>query len=489
MRVNRSLVGEFEKLRWHRCLVVEAMREIAFRNRDHFYVASVRLGLSDRADSEAVTLIFDKMLEDQEVKPTEANRWVLGWANRGSWEVYMCLLHSLVEDYERMRRTHPSAAFAPLDDFLQLNEELVEELKAVRDKLLHPQSRTDYNSKLGSLGNAARQVAPDLYFALEELQSHLDDFLEQLQGVLQQALGEEVAELPPGEMAVYFQRFMQEVRSLAESTGNTDLLADMDRKSGEMEAHRQVILSHMDKDSSLDDVPLGRIERLEATRSAINLPLPKRPYAKSADSVQTPVVLDLVIWVMAASRGGQVATLEQRLTPSLMEHRGGILELLVRSITIFNETHVAIAARYKLAFPDLSFEQVIADEELFEEAMRQSIPTDAGAEWERAMLETAPFSIALALLAEPLRIYRDVIRNTPELSRNEIDSDTLDQAEEALRKLRNTIFHVPRGQTDTFDADTELAHAPISHGDFLNLVAAMTYFWQGTDPDTLFKIE
>ena len=82
----------------------------------------MRLGLSDRADSEAVALTFDKMLEDQGVEPTEANRWVLGWANRASWEVYMCLLHSLVEDYERMRRTHPSAAFAPLDDFLQSNE-------------------------------------------------------------------------------------------------------------------------------------------------------------------------------------------------------------------------------------------------------------------------------------------------------------------------------------------------------------------------------
>ena len=57
-----------------------------------------------------------------------------------------------------------------------------------------------------------------------------------------------------------------------------------------------------------------------------------------------------------------------------MEHRSGILELLVRSITIFNETHVAIAARYKLVFPDLSFEQIMADEQLFEEAMRQKHP-------------------------------------------------------------------------------------------------------------------
>ena len=116
-------------------------------------------------------------------------------------------------------------------------------------------------------------MAPDLYFALEQLQGHLDEFLMQLRDVLQRALGEEVAELPPGEMAVYFQRFMEEVRSLAESTGDADVLAEMDRKSGEMEALQRTILSHMDEDSSLEDVPLGRIEWLEATRKAIRLPL------------------------------------------------------------------------------------------------------------------------------------------------------------------------------------------------------------------------
>ena len=200
-------------------------------------------------------------------------------------------------------------------------------------------------------------------------------------------------ELPPGEMAVYLQRQTEEIRSLAERAENTDVLADMDRKSGEMEAHQQTILSHLDEDFSLDDVPLGRIERLEATRNAISLPLPKRPYPKSADSVQTPVVLNLAIWVMAASRGGQVATLEQRLTPSLMEHRNGILELLVRSVTIFNETQAALIARCRLVFPDLPIEQVIADEGLFLGSQcARALPADAGAELEQAMLEVAPYT-------------------------------------------------------------------------------------------------
>ena len=52
---------------------------------------------------------------------------------------------------------------------------------------------------------------------------------------------------------------------------------------------------------------------------------------------------------------------------------------------------------------------------------------------------------------------------------------------------RSSTF--PEAKSDMFDANTELAHAPISHGDFLKLVAGLTYFWQGTDPATLFGIE
>ena len=105
----------------------------------------------------------------------------------------------------------------------------------------------------------------------------------------------------------------------------------------------------------------------------------------------------------------------------------------------------SVPNRYNAAHPNQPIETVLAEEDSFMDALRQSTPTDTGAR--------------------------------------------LDQAEEALRGLRNTIFHVPHGQADMFDADTRLAHAPISHGHYLDLVAGLTYFYQGIDPATLSEFE
>ena len=97
------------------------------------------------------------------------------------------------------------------------------------------------------------------------------------------------------------------------------------------------------------------------------------------------------------------------------------------------------------------------------------------------MLESAPYRVALALLAEPLRVYRQLTRQQPELMRPEIDNDNLDETLKVFGGLRNTIFHVSHGQADFFEADRVMAHASTSHGDYLNIVAGLMQFFQGFD--------
>ena len=177
----------------------------------------------------------------------------------------------------------------------------------------------------------------------------------------------------------------------------------------------------------LSDRQLRRVNRLEKTEDDLGLPLPKRPYRKSKDSIQTRAVPQLSTWVMLASFGGQIAQLEERFPNWVMQNRSGLLELLIRSLTIYNETHVALVSRFSAIFPSLSIEELVRDNALWEEASRRSIPNGAGVELEQAMLETAPFRVALTLLAEPLRAYGQLTRQQPEHARLEIDSDNLDE--------------------------------------------------------------
>lgn len=59
---DRRLLQRYTKLRWHRRLLVEAMRVVAFRNMDHLYVTRVALGVSDWTDPDSSKRVFDKML-------------------------------------------------------------------------------------------------------------------------------------------------------------------------------------------------------------------------------------------------------------------------------------------------------------------------------------------------------------------------------------------------------------------------------------------
>ena len=58
--------------------------------------------------------VQNKMLEDQGLDQTEANRSALVWASRAAWEIYMCLLYAEIEHYRAVSQKHPHITYAPL---------------------------------------------------------------------------------------------------------------------------------------------------------------------------------------------------------------------------------------------------------------------------------------------------------------------------------------------------------------------------------------
>ena len=99
--------------------------------------------------------VLDKMLLDHGMDPSKENRWVLGWASRASWEIYMCLLFAGIEQYRTVSCKHPEIRFGPIEEFLNRNGTLVEHVGAVRDKLLHP-LRKDYQNGVVARNRLAR---------------------------------------------------------------------------------------------------------------------------------------------------------------------------------------------------------------------------------------------------------------------------------------------------------------------------------------------
>ena len=65
MSIDNNLIQNYTKLRVHRCVIVEGVRVIAFRNMDHLYTTRVRSKAMDWAASEAMARVYNRMLEDQ----------------------------------------------------------------------------------------------------------------------------------------------------------------------------------------------------------------------------------------------------------------------------------------------------------------------------------------------------------------------------------------------------------------------------------------
>ena len=353
--MDRSLLRRYTQLRWHRCLLVESMRAVAFRNMDHLYVTRVALAVSDWTDPDGSDRVSDKMLLDQEMDQTKENRWVLGWASRASWEVYMCLLYAGIEQYRKALRDYPAISFGPLEEWLQCHEELVEHLRAVRHKLLHPLNDSDYFNSLGGIGIAARHAAPDLFLALELLQNQLDNFLEHFRTFLQQSLKEEIAELSGEEMVVFFRGRAEKLDSFTDASMSAEVQTNRRSFLDQVEAMERLLAVSAGSELTLTSAQSRRVNRLEEAEDDLRLRLPKRPYHKSKDSVQTPVVPQLSVWVLLASFGGQVTQFEERFPSWVLRHRSGFLELLVRSLTISNETLVAIVSRFRAVFPKYDY--------------------------------------------------------------------------------------------------------------------------------------
>ena len=282
-------------------------------------------------------------------------------------------------------------------------------------------------------------------------------------------------------MVAHFRGRAEKLASVTDASMSARVQTAMRRSLEQLEAMERSLGMEPGSGLALTEAQMQRVRRLNTAVNELELPLPERPNRKSRESVQTPVAPQLSGWVLAASFGGQVARLESRFPSRVLRNQGGLLELLIRSVAVFNETLVALESRFRAVFPELAIEQIAQDEELWQEASRRSMPRKSGAELDEGMVEAAPFRVALGLLAEPLRVYRQLTRQQPELVRQEIDGDKLDETLRVFGGLRNTVFHVPDGQAEFFEADRAMAHAPISHGDYLNMVAGLVQFFQGTE--------
>ena len=151
MELSKRTLRHFLDLRHHRSTLLEGVSSIAFRHINHLMSAMSRLGLNVLTDDQSVERVFDLIYEEQGLSPDRNSRPMTEFINVAPWEMYLCLLYVELEGYRSASSRDPSLAFGPLEELLGRKAAMVEDLKTLRDKMLHPAKRIDLGGRTGQL--------------------------------------------------------------------------------------------------------------------------------------------------------------------------------------------------------------------------------------------------------------------------------------------------------------------------------------------------
>ena len=91
--------------------------------------------------------------------------------------------------------------------------------------------------------------------------------------------------------------------------------------------------------------------------------------------------------------------------------------------------------------------------------------------------------MAIALLAEPLRIHNGTGPRGHNSGCDAIDTPSSEASLRVLSRLRNTVFHVPHEGADLFRASEDLWHSSLSHVEYLKIVDGLLGYFIGYRPD------
>ena len=396
MELSKATLCHFLDLRQHRSTLLEGVSSIAFRHINHLMSAMSRLGLNVLTDDQSAERVLDLIYEEQGLSTDRNSRPMVEFINMIPWEMYLCLLYVELEGYRSASSRDPTLAFGPLEELLGQKAAMVEDLKTLRDKVLHPAKSIDLRDALDRFMDSGALVDGHYYKAVFDLQRRLDMYV--------LWLGSSLAQLGIGELT---------------------------------EASR-----------SGRRIKPGRLDLLRRARVAAAAP-PVFNGTFDLSARQTP--FDMWKWmVLGLYREIRLEKTSGTHPDFLRRAKTDGMRMLMRSLVFANE------CVHLLDFEKLRSIKTRAelDAQPPPQLLLQGVP--AGTEQEIQNL-AAPWRVSCALLVEPLRLYYQTVEVMPNLRREAIDeaAGTAGVPTE-LARFRNLVFHLGGNGDDPNDTEDQL---------------------------------
>ena len=394
MELSKATLRHYLDLRQHRSTLLSGVSTIAIRHLNHMMGAMSRLGLEVLNDDPSVERTLDLIYEEQGMSTDRNSRPMVEFINVIPWEMYLCLLYVELEGYRSASRREPGLAFGLLEELLGQKAAIVEDLKTLRDKMLHPAKPIDLGDALDRFMDTGALIDGHYYQTVFDLHRRLDMYV--------LWLGSSLIQLGIGE--------------LTEA-----------RMSG-----RQI--------------EPGRLDLLRRARVVLSAPPPVFNGTLDLSARQTPFDM-WKWWILGLHRAIRLEKASSAYPEFLRRAKTDGMRMLMRSLVFANEwIHL-------LDFEKLRSIKTRAELEAHRPHELLLDGTSAATEQELQDL-TAPLRVSCALLAEPLRLYYQTVEVMPSLRREAIDEVVGEAAVPTeFTRFRNLVFHLGGNGGDPEDTE------------------------------------
>ena len=397
-----------------------------------------REGVNRFTTPTSVIAVQDGMIRDQGLEPTPTRRWLLAGGTFNVWEIYLCLLFAELESYRSTRAPFPSPL---LDKLIDQNRPVLNALKTLRDKLLHPTKDVSYEETITRyMREVTGRYSAHFHFAAG-LQVLLDRYLHDLQDFLVEAYASETAHLPDNQLHAYLaheESHLKQALAQADNSGDKSALARLLSEHHEFARNLQIDPERRDQPINTRQEKQIR-DLFEFKKLLAVTPLPTPNY-RPGTAVQAPMhdIISSFIPVPSASQAGNFyrGTL---LPPHLRRTQVDHVALVFRSALLLSDSLHHADALLEKTFPGKSRSEIRQLGDWTAHAPVPVTPEEIAA----SAKASSPGMVGLALLADPFRVYRSIVSRQPELSVSELHPLATDEWVQKFSAWRNIVFHVP----------------------------------------------
>ena len=466
----------FGNLFYHRTVILERIRKIAFRNMIHISKA-----IEDCNDIENSVQNYipplehtqAKMLSDQGLENNRVNRTIIGWSTYYSLHVYLALLYAEIEFYENAKKEYNIFTDADLDSYLGTNREVIDSLGKFRDGLLHP-SDTSTSAELNFLNTGnSYNIAPIL-------QGKFDACLGRLRQKLCNSMFNVINHLPEIQKNYCFARFLeinvermknhQDLEGIQQCTDNMKDL--IERQRNVLGRTQGWVPDHLQQEKIACRIAQC-LNILNPSRFEIRFTQLTPP-----GTVQTPMQLPIANMLASGKQdlnllgSGNYATY-------IRDHVGFHMRLIITGIVLFNEMlydkENAISLSILQQYP-------VPTEAALDEFSKnlENIVNNDNFGLQELDEYSAPARVTMALFYELLRVYKGLTKENPLVTNNKTNSK-LDSilSRGRLKNLelhRHSVFHIANPQRDSAEVDLMFTTSG-DVGIFEDILVGILDFW------------